>query len=485
MTTKNIANNYYAKLPNRLFYVTEKEREENKNAKSILEHLEHDNKVVPILEYLYTNTNRKGITGFTIKHMVTNCGFKPKSGKKAMNGSFKDILIHLQGMEVLKCDMDLSAININDFIECEIDLFDKDSNENDIRYFQIYENHKKRIYSYKSKGKDRINHLDLYTYYCYLNCRMYKREGSLPVHAGTGGRSEVCFPSYEVINEDVGLADDSIKRYNDILVELDLIRVGNPGHRRKRKGRNKKPLESPNIYTLFQGCEEMAKINLEAGIEEYKLKYEDEWEFIDTREYISNNRSLIGFVSRIDQLEREGKASHEQIEERNEKRLLIKLNEEGLNRKSLIEEYGENENKLLSDICYELYFDYFERAEEKNNDFDERDSFARGEYYHRLFEKYERIEKELGLVKADEETLEPKLTVDYKYYRWIMLNYSKESDFEKYKNYVAKEIGDSADKAETEVKTVGTKRPKQEVWSEDNFSWQELIDSSDIESLLG
>lgn len=475
---KNIIKDYYAKLPNKLFYRTKEELKEDKNVKSILEQFNYDDKVVIILEYLYTNTIRNGITIFTLKNMIEKCKYKAQSGAGRTNESFKDVLVRLQDLKIIESKTDMSKIGISDHIECILDVFDKEENkeedkENDVSFFQMYEKDREKIYTYASKiSKKKASSIfaNLYTYYCYLSCRMHKRKNNLPVHA-TGGKAEVCYPSYNLISEELKLGSDTIKKYNNVLVELDLIRIDNAGLRYLAADPYKTTKESANIYTFFKGDEEMAAINLKYGVEAYILEKEGKgWKFTGVREYKNNNKSLKGYVSAVGHMEKMGTATSEQIKELNEKRLLLALDEERLKMKVTLDKYKDR-FETLSDI-----YEYL--TEKYCDDIDDKYSIDKSIYHDKLKWKYEEIEKELGLIKFkyDENgEIHKKLTVDYEYYKHTILNY-KEEKHDYYKNCVAKHIRENSTscKVETEIKkvrTFGSERPKQ------NNNIEELKDS--------
>ena len=104
---------------------------------------------------------------------------------------------------------------------------------------------------------------------------------------------------------------------------MNLIRIGNLGL--YYVGDNKKyTRESPNFYVLIKDEEyvntENEKsmpwyINLKEGMKCFKMAHKD-YTFIDTREYKDNNKKINGYISRINQLEKEDKATKKQIKKR-------------------------------------------------------------------------------------------------------------------------------------------------------------------------
>lgn len=391
--------NYFSKLPNQLFYTYDNDIID----KSILEQCNYDYKVLLVLDYLYTNTNRKDITMFTLEDMVISCGFKVDNHKGKINDKFKDILVKLQESKIIVTDTDLSKIKSKELIKCKIDIFEKDDNDNDIKFIQLFDSEKDKILNY---DKEKIDNLKMLYYYCYLKSRMFKRQkgDDLVIY---GGKAEVCYPSYKKINEDIGLTDTIIKKYNDILVELNLIRIENAGLFYYLTDKNKVVRESPNIYTLYTENKEVWQNNLKEGIKFYKKQFKDERFFLNTRQY-KNNRAINGYIARIEYLEKEGKATEEQIQKKNEYKKSINV-DENVQRRITFLNREENKGMILSEI-YDSY------GNEKK------------------FEIAYKLEKDLGLLDDNDD-----LSVDYEYYKWVITNYNKDKH-DYFKNCIKKHI---------------------------------------------
>lgn len=378
---------YFSKLPNQLFYTYDNDIID----KSILEQVEYDYKVLYVLDYLYTNTNRKDITMFTLEDMIIECGFKVDNHKGKINDKFRDILVTLQESKIIITDTDLNKIKAKEFIKCKIDIFKKDDNDKDINFIQLFDSEKDKILNY---DKENIDNLKMLYYYCYLKARIKKRAKGDDMNIN-GGSPENCYPSFDKIKFDLHITDEVISKYNDILVELNLIRIGNSGLFYYLTDKNKVVRESPNIYTLYTKQQEVWKNNLKEGIKLYKKQHEDERFFLNTRQYKNNNKKINGYISRIEYLEKEGKATEEQIQKKNEYKKSVNIDEK-IQRRITFLNREENKGMLLSDI-YDSY------SSEKK------------------FEKALKLEKSLGLLDDNDD-----LAVDYKYYKWVMSNYTED-----------------------------------------------------------
>lgn len=387
---------YFIKLPNKLFYV--------KEGKTIIQECEYDFKVVEILSYLYTNTNRKNITMFTLENMIIRCGYKLNNHKGKVNDQFKAILNKLKELDIIVSELDFLTIKPTEFIECEINLFETDIDEKnkeqrDIKFVQIFDSEKDKIYN--SELAEKVDKLKLYTYYCYIKSRIFKKNSQVVC---SGGKAEVCYPSFECIKADLGIQDTVIKKYNDILQELGMIKIANAGLFYYATDKHKKARESCNIYAL--GNHEVTDMNLKYALRAYREDGEEKRVFI--KDYKNNNKKINGYIARITQLEKEGKATQEQINKKNEYLESVNLTDRKAEIQNLLEN---NEGVLLSTIYMEANRDRYE-------------------------EKYIDIEEKLGLLNSNWELREE---ITWEYYCWIITNYTEDKhDF--YVNCVAKKI---------------------------------------------
>ena len=295
-------------IPNKLFYA-------NQNEISIYK-MCNNHKVLLILYYLYNITDREGISRMTIEDIVVTYGYKLNNHKGKINEQIKNILHILQQNKIINSNKDVSKITINEFVKFTYNGIEKDDNGNYTRFSMIDNDIVNKLLSY---NKTKVDNVLLLFYYCYINSRIYKSSDSHGKGYICGGKAEECHPSYNMIADDIGIKDDTIKKYNEILVEMNLIRIGNLGlcYLNGDKGKIR---ESPNFYVLIEGeftDNENAiwKWNLKEGMKAYK-KNNPNLVFLNTREYKDNNKKINGYIARINQLEKEGKATKRQINKR-------------------------------------------------------------------------------------------------------------------------------------------------------------------------
>lgn len=337
-------------------------------------------------------TDRRGIIRFTIENMIKQCRFKIRTGEKESASQFKKILHMLQRQSIIQilsddenltCSPLIENYKLKDLIMCSlmIDLTEK--------FVVLDKKEKDKIYGY---DEEKVNHLRLLLYYCYLKCRMYKRpKGDELVKSG--GRAEVAYPTFKLINKDLGLTDDTIDKYNNILVALDMIRYKSAGTWYYKTDPNKIVRESVNFYTLFTD-EEDAQHNLNEGIKYFKkLENNSDKVFTGKKDYKNNNKVLNGELGSIIKKELHNKATAEDIIRKNQIIFSITANEEQHGIQALLDS---NPNTLLSDI-------YSSFSSENKAD------------------KYYELEESLGLLNTGKE-----FGVDFKYYKWIMMNYNKD-----------------------------------------------------------
>ena len=238
---------------------------------------------------------------------------------------------------------------------------------------------------------------------------MYKRPKDDSSIVVSGGRAEVAYPTFKKITEDLGITDDTINKYNKILVALDMIRYKSAGTWYYINDPNKIVRESVNFYTLFTD-EETANHNLKEGIKFYKIMERNSDKiFTGSKSYKNNNKVLNGELGSIIKKEKLGTATEEDIARKNNILCSINANDEQHGIQALLDS---NPNELLSSI----YSGF--------------DSEKKAEIYYKL-------EQELGLIDEDDD-----LIVDYDYYKWIMENYNKD-EHTYYLNCVSKKIRDN------------------------------------------
>ena len=316
---------YFTIIPNNIFYTEEGKTSLYKQIKNY--------KLILIMDYLHTGMNRIGNTRLSIGNIITNYNCKFNRNKGGINEQILDILIKLNEIKIIEGNLNLGNISINQLIECKYNGIEKDEDGNYINFTIIEHKIFNKILSYKETKTDNIS---LLFYYCYLASRIFTRQSDKKDIHAHGGKAEVCYPSYETITKDTDISTRTISKYNDILVSMNLIRIGNLGL--YYVGDNKKyTRESPNFYVLIKDEEYVSTdneksmlwyINLTEGMKCFKNAHKD-YTFIDTREYKDNNKKINGYIARITQLEREDKATKKQIKKR-DKLLNEKENKNGV-----------------------------------------------------------------------------------------------------------------------------------------------------------
>ena len=423
MTEKQIVDNF-SKIPNTLFY-TKKDSVE----KSILSYTNNNHRTFYILDFIYMNKNMRNITNFHLKDMIIDCGFTYSTKKDASSDQFKEILSILQNKNIIKSDTNFKDDKLNGKISCtlEIDL--------DNQFFLLYDSEKNKILN---QTLDKTNNMKLLMYYCYLKCRMYKRpKGDELVKSG--GRSEVCWVSFETITNETGFTDETIDKYNNVLIELDMIRKDSAGLWYYKDDPNKSLKESCNFYTLFVD-EETAINDLKEGIKFYKKMDINSNKVFAKKYYKNNNRKLNGELGSIIKKENLGTVTAEDIVRKGEILASTKPDEEKYKIMSILDA---NEGELLSNIF-----------EGKNID---------------ISEKYYDLEDSLGLM--DGENLAD--GIKYEDYKWVMINY-KENEHQKFVDYVVKKKTDVFDiidnRTSAEIKGRGLQNNKRKVVVEDTVN---------------
>lgn len=267
----------------------------------------NDYKLISVLEYLYTNTNRKGITMFSIADIITEYNGVVKTGKGKSVEQVRALLMFLEEQHIITNVNNIDKVKSNDLIKCEYNGLDINEKGDYINFTILKDSDRETILNY---NEEKIDNIKLLFYFSYINSRIYKKlddEDTKP---------QVAFPSYEQIVKDTGIAESTITKYNNILVKLNIIAIKNAGSYKSKDGNVVK--EAPNFYALKEFEHELDK-----AIEVWKRERND-ITFVKT----NNNRQHNGFIARINQLEVKGKATAEQIAKRDslleDKKIIIK-----------------------------------------------------------------------------------------------------------------------------------------------------------------
>jgi hypothetical protein len=389
----NVKNNKrFTKIPNIVLYTYG-----NKD-KSVLEEMNYNCKTVLIIDYLYTIIDLDGISRFSLEDMIISCGYKTDTAKGGTNEKFKSIMVDLVKLGCISCKADFNKVKIKDLIKCKL-KFDISSN-----FSIMYKSVKEKIYSVQGVDK-----AQLFTYYCYINARMHRRGAG---DSKISGEYEYTYFGFDSVYNYLKITDKALVKYNDILVELDLIRYKNFGATYHKDAKYKTTRLVPNFYTLFEGCEERAKRNLNEGFKLYKYKDENDGKKYTDKPLESDNRVIGGKKGSLVKKEMNGTITDDEMAE------LIHINDilgDTLGIKSTIND-AISEIEDLDDIM--SISEYFTHEDIKKG------------------EKYKNIEYEIGLVDKS-----GNLCVDFNVYKDIMKQFDG-NNTQKLKNKVM-QVADS------------------------------------------
>lgn len=263
---------HFSKISNKLFYELNDNKEE-----SILK-VTKDSKTLLIMHNLYLMTDRKGRAITSIDFLIEELGYKVT--KK----------IQPQIKEILKKLKELGFIDYKDEIKSYSKIM-KINTENlnvDDEFFVVEEDELKIIYDASDDIREINNILKVYF---YLKARCYKRRTEIWY---TGGRAETTYCSYENISKHTLIGEGNIKKYIDILKEINLIDYDNLG--KKYKEDNPKLLtDCANLYALIKvSGKEFIKDELKEGLKQQRHDYEERGFKITKKDYKNNNRKING-----------------------------------------------------------------------------------------------------------------------------------------------------------------------------------------------
>lgn len=224
-----------------------------------------------ILNYLAWKKDIEGISAFSVEDIVKSLGMKPNSHKGKINEKIFDVIIDLRDRGYIN-KLIINKKYYNGFSSCMLNILSLNRDNTAYNYIQVTDCERNKIFNY---DKQKIDKVMLFNLYCHLKARMYKRENNYSLSI-TGGKAQVCYPSYESIENDILIKPSTIKKYIDILSDIDLIRYDNAGTYIKDGNKYK----SSNTYVLYDENGEW-KYELEQGIKFFKkLKESNGYKFI-------------------------------------------------------------------------------------------------------------------------------------------------------------------------------------------------------------
>lgn len=383
----------FIKIPNIIFW--------DKKEKNILQQCNFDYKVTLIMDFIYNNISMRNTIIFSLNFMVKECGFIPNTHKDKVNDHFKKILQLLQDKSLLIYKDKLINIKSKDVIKVKVN---KDFYKNG--FVEILDSEKNIIINQAIDTQ--VDNKKLYTYFCYIKTRMFKRNKQQGQRMMSGGLSnDITWVTFETITKDTGISSCTIQKYNDLLVRLKLILYDRLNNWYWKGDPNKVIHSGMNVYCLNEFDDMKAcKLELKEAIKYLTNdpKNKDKI-FTDSKEYLHGSKSYAGKLSAIARKIKNSTATNEDLIEKKE---LKENRDNGNNEKWYIKNlFNNKQKKLLSDIFY-------------NSGDDNR------------FNNYSEIEKNLKLTDGY-----GNLLVDWDAYKWIMINYS-DTPIEEVKGYIKK-----------------------------------------------
>lgn len=208
-----------------------------------------------IMLYISKHRTNFDTSYISVANCIEECGYKLPKKENATVKEFKDIIKAMIKDKIITTDKD--DFKLNDLIVCYLD--DESNN-----FFKLEQYQYDWIMEYKGKEK-KINLLKLF---CVLKARIYKRQKDEDINDGL---YEVGFPSYKDIKNNCLISESNIKKYIDILVNLNLIRYRNAGLMHNLSTGEVK--ECNNTYAIYKsGWED----ELEGSIRLFKQKKKEE-----------------------------------------------------------------------------------------------------------------------------------------------------------------------------------------------------------------
>ncbi|WP_373205914.1 hypothetical protein [Clostridium tertium] len=281
----------YSKITNKLFY-TNKEDEE-----SILKII-NNNKVVLVMHYLYLLTNRCGKATVSLDFLIEECGYKvDKDSRK----SFKNIVDKLKELGYIYFT---EISKSNEVIEIDTNKLNVDK-----EFFVVEDEELELI---RANTEDIREFINVVKVYYYLKARIYKKQDDTILDC----RSQSTFNPYLDIANRTLISERNIKKYIDILQEINLIKYDNLGYKYRVDNIQAKT-ECANVYVLIKVSkdEETLNYDLKEGLKAQELYYNDKGFIVTKKGYKDNDKKRNGIFGSLIKKENNNSLTEKEREE--------------------------------------------------------------------------------------------------------------------------------------------------------------------------
>ena len=216
-----------------------------------------NSKILIVISFIQAQSNIYGESFFTLEYLVTRCGYKPSKVKGKSNEQFKECLLQLVEVGLLK-DIDNTVKNCkaSSLIICRLNLPKVES-----QFFKLNYSTVEEILSIEEGDKTTLLNI-----YSYILARLHRRKGNERRKDGTsgnpiykdGGHAECFYDSQENIANDLGINKNTFIKHIKILAENGLIYYSNLG---KAFSKEKGCYNMSNVYTIDKDELEQALID--------------------------------------------------------------------------------------------------------------------------------------------------------------------------------------------------------------------------------
>ena len=278
----------FSKIPNN-FLIPEGEN------KSLLKKI-GDEKALLILHNLNILVNRRNYVLLTVEGLIKICGYSINDRTKKQ---FKEILFKFKEEKLI--DFKEKNFKTNESIIITIiDIEDK--------FFTATDEEIDLIEEYSSSQKEFLNLVKLYF---YLKARTYKKPKE--DEYVDGGKAEVCYPSYKLIAEELGIGQNSIVKCIKRLKDLGLIDYKNAGQMYKSDDIKKIKKECSNIYVIKNISQCNCEYELREGLKQYKQAMRNKGYVVESNKLEVNKKKLGGHITQLKRKRTRGTITEEEL----------------------------------------------------------------------------------------------------------------------------------------------------------------------------
>jgi len=265
-------------------------------------------RTIAYLQNLLALQNVRKQIHFNIDMILWMQGLEKKRLDREKN-SLKEFLKKIQINSLISFSGEVDFKKSSEFMIAELNIYEYKVNDNPddkpiiVKFFMLMDSEYNTIMDDYDGKLDKYNLLNLF---CNIKSRIKRNKDDVNL---LDKESEVAYPSYERIKEDIFIeSDKTLKEYIDALVKLDLIHYGYAGDMKMQIAGQTRRRKSNFTYALSSNIN--WEVDLENSISALKQrKRNDGWTFITKQDEIlaDDKRSITQKINMLEKMQENNK----------------------------------------------------------------------------------------------------------------------------------------------------------------------------------